>query len=349
MPSVTTPKASVVVPAYERPDMLRTLIASFLLQDHGNCELVISDDSRTDAVERLVRSIGDPRVVYFRNETNLGYAENFLVALERATGEFIIVLGDDDAFMSPTAISEYAKAFAANPSVGYVYSNQAQFGNSLKVDYVFHTFAASRSFARGEEALARLWLTSIFIAGIGLRADFPFRAHYPSETILFPQVELVGHVLCQRDGFGVAQTLIAGRAHGEQLGFYASKGERIKGGERHGTVELFEIFERLRARYGLAFGAGFIEDELVARYGLMLLKEKLVLGNARMQANYRNFCQVSRKAAASRSMKVGYVVALASPRWLLWCGWKGLQAWRNAKNRDEFQPLSAFLQRLART
>jgi glycosyltransferase involved in cell wall biosynthesis len=327
--------------------MLRTLIGSFLAQSKDEKELVISDDSTSNDVERLVASFNCSSIAYFRNEANLGYGRNLLASIERARGDVIVVLGDDDAFVSPYALSRYASVFEANQSVLYAYSNQLQFTNDLRMDYLFRFFQKSRLFKRGREAFEALWLTSIFIPGMAFRAGPRFRALYPEDEMLFPQLQLVGNLLARGDGYGISEPLVGGRAHGEQLGFYASKGERIKGSERHGTVELFEIFERLRKEHNLDFDQEFMEHGLVERYRTMVLKEKLLLGNDRVRANYGNFCRASRLAAQSKSLRASFIVALLSPKPMLWILWKTVTMLRGARYSSIFKPYNDFLKKVA--
>lgn len=307
-------KISVCVPAYNRPKMLSQLIISFLNQDYDNKELVISDDSSNNDVKSVCDSFADERIQYYKNENNLGNAKNFLMCIKRATGDFIIVLGDDDLLFSELALSRYVEVFNKYPDVYYVYSNSIQFSNQLTVEYIFSTFQNDVYYKKGEAAMEGIWATSAFIPGIGLRNNFDFSLYYPSRDILFPQVELVGNIINMHDSFGISDVLIAGRAHNEQLGFYAIKGERIKGTEKHGLVELFEIFRKLNKTYRLNIDETFLSKKLVRQYCTMILKEKMIVGNAKIKYNYKNFCEISDIAKKSKRLKFFYSLALVTPR-----------------------------------
>ncbi len=310
-------KISVCVPSYNRPEMIRQLIMSFLNQDYKNKELVISDDSSNSEVEAVCQSFNDGNIKYYRNEINLGYAKNFLVSIKRATGDYIIVLGDDDLLLSKSTLSKYVEIFNNNPVVNYIYSNSIQFSNKLKVDNILKTFSKNVYFKKGEESMKNIWMTSLFIPGIGLRNNIDFSQYYPKYDMLFPQVELVGHIINLYDSYGISDFLIAGRAHGEQLGFYATKGERIKGTEKHGTVELFEIFGEFKKKYDLSYNDDFISNKFVQKYCTFILKEKMITSNAKIKLNYNNFCRVSKVAAESKKFKVVYYLALLFPKLLI--------------------------------
>ncbi|MHB1500474.1 MAG: glycosyltransferase family 2 protein, partial [Candidatus Dormibacteria bacterium] len=265
--------------------MLRQLIHSFLRQDHPNKELVISDDSSDDLVESMVSRFNDPRIIYMKNEVNLGFAKNLYQAMKLASGAYTIIMGDDDLFLSPEALSKYAEQFASHPSVAYISCNRAQFSSSLAIENVYRTFLDDTLFDAGGESMRGIWTTAIHVAGIGLRNTLDLDRYYPQADYLFPQLEYVGHVINRADTYGIAATLIGIRAHPDQLGFYAIRSERIKGTERHATVELFTIYDRLAKQYIFADNADFLARDLIQRYKTNMLKEKLIIGRTLVRTN----------------------------------------------------------------
>lgn len=308
---------SVCVPCYDRPDMLKQLISSFLKQKYKKKELIISDDSPGDSLKKVVESVGNADIKYFKNAQNLGYCKNFLKSMERAEGDYIVMLGDDDVFQSPDSLGRYVQVFDKYPKVSYVYSNLVQFSNKLKIEYLADIFSEDRLFERGEDAMKGIWTTSIFIPGLAVRNNVDLKKLYPTDDMLFPQLQLVGHIINQSSGYGIADFLIAGRAHPEQLGFYAIKGERIKGAEKHGTVELFTIFDRLANQYKFTFSSNFLARNLVDRFFIMMLKEKTIVGRQRVKQNYEAFCKASPFAKKSNKLKFSFVIAMVMPSWII--------------------------------
>ena len=114
---------SLCVPTYNRADTLKQLIHSFLLQDYKHKELVISDDSSNDDVYNLISSYKDKNIRYYRNKPSLGFPKNFLNSLLKATGDYVITLGDDDVLFSTTTLSRYVEVFDHQPDVHFIYSN----------------------------------------------------------------------------------------------------------------------------------------------------------------------------------------------------------------------------------
>lgn len=310
-------KVSVCVPTYDRPQMTRQLIASFLAQSWEDKEIIISDDSPNDSIEHVAASFASDSIRYFKNIDRLGYEANLRAALLRATGDVLVVMGDDDVFAHPDALARYADVFATNPSVFYAYCNQYQASADLTIERVFTTFPKSQRFERGEPALRALWMTSLFIPGIGLRNGPWIDELYPRAGMLFPQFELVGQLLFRGDGFGISEELVAGRAHDGQLGFYILRGERLAGREKHASLETLEIAHRVLASNDASFDLSFIEEHMVRTVSFIFFKDKLVVTSDEIDKTYRNFCSASQMAAKSRRLAVCAALAKAAPRPLL--------------------------------
>ncbi len=94
------PLVSVMIPVYElqSPDWLRHCINSILGQplDPDQFEIAVIDDASASTVAAEVAQACGPRVTYSRNEVNLGLSWNFNRCIERATGQFVHILHQDD-------------------------------------------------------------------------------------------------------------------------------------------------------------------------------------------------------------------------------------------------------------
>ncbi|WP_298271449.1 glycosyltransferase [Geobacter sp.] len=90
------PLVSVIVPTYNRPDMLPDTLRSILAQTYPHIEIVVVNDAGED-VERLVKEVA-PGAVYLRHERNKGLAGARNTGIRRATGKYIAYLDDDDLF-----------------------------------------------------------------------------------------------------------------------------------------------------------------------------------------------------------------------------------------------------------
>lgn len=283
-------KISVAVTTYKRPKMVEDLIKSYLAQSYQSSELVIVDDCVEDTeTEALVVRYAriDPRIRLIKNKSNLGYCKNFLKSLTESKGEYVVTLGDDDILLDSHALEKYVDVFESNPKVGFIYSSILQFNQDYQMDYVYKNFHQDTLFQTLEESLRGIWLRSCYIPGIGLRNNVDFQALYPEKDWLFPQVELIGKILGTAQAYGIADFLIGGRAHTDQLGFAAVNKKRIKKNERHSSLELIEIFERLVQFYaGIGISLGitndFVKDFFIESHASILPTEKINTGNIRL-------------------------------------------------------------------
>jgi glycosyltransferase involved in cell wall biosynthesis len=92
------PLISVGIPTFNRAATLRRAAESVLGQSHGKLELLISDNASEDGTAELCAELlaRDERVRYVRQPRNLGPTANFNTLFERMSGEFVMVLSDDD-------------------------------------------------------------------------------------------------------------------------------------------------------------------------------------------------------------------------------------------------------------
>jgi len=89
-------KFSVLLPTRNRQEYLRYAIESVLQQDYQNWEIIISDNDSEQDIKGYIASLADPRIKYFRTSTFVPVTDNWNNALEKNTGDYIIMLGDDD-------------------------------------------------------------------------------------------------------------------------------------------------------------------------------------------------------------------------------------------------------------
>lgn len=87
------------MPTYNRAKLLPLAIESVLHQTFDDFELVISNGGSTDNTKKVIESFTDSRLHYVESKERLSIGDNYLQALNHSKGEYIIFLGDDDAFV----------------------------------------------------------------------------------------------------------------------------------------------------------------------------------------------------------------------------------------------------------
>lgn len=89
-------KVSVVMPVYNGEKYLRQAIDSILNQSFSDFEFIIINDCSTDATEQIIKSYDDKRIVYVKNDNNIGVAESLNRGFDIAKGEYIARMDADD-------------------------------------------------------------------------------------------------------------------------------------------------------------------------------------------------------------------------------------------------------------
>jgi glycosyltransferase involved in cell wall biosynthesis len=85
-----------VIPTYDRPDLLAEALESALAQTFEDIEVIVIDDSGRDEIHGVLADFSDTRLQYIRNSHNLGMVLAHLAGFERARGNYVAVLHDDD-------------------------------------------------------------------------------------------------------------------------------------------------------------------------------------------------------------------------------------------------------------
>lgn len=109
---------SVLMPVYNNTAFLREALESVLQQTHDDLEVIVIDDGSEEDVESIVTSYDDPRIVFRKNPTNIGFTRSLNVALDLAHGDFI-ARHDSDDINDVTRIEKELRLFD-DPKVGYV-------------------------------------------------------------------------------------------------------------------------------------------------------------------------------------------------------------------------------------
>ena len=119
---MSEPKISICIPVYQKPEYVIRAIQSIAKQDHKNVEIILSDDSPSSDLKLAIQPyISELDIKYYHNQPALKSPINWNNALDKASGDFYMLLHQDDWLESDKALSIFLKAFSDNPSVGFVF------------------------------------------------------------------------------------------------------------------------------------------------------------------------------------------------------------------------------------
>lgn len=108
---MNSPFFSIVIPTYNRADIISLTLESVLTQGFSAFEILVVDDGSTDDTAAVIARHSNPRLHYYPKENaERGAARNY--GLARARGEYVLFLDSDDQF-HPHHLSTLRAAIAA--------------------------------------------------------------------------------------------------------------------------------------------------------------------------------------------------------------------------------------------
>ena len=120
--SIRMPAVSVIIPTYNRAELLRRTLAGVLQQTLSDFEVLVVDDCSSDDPAAVVAEFNDPRLRYLRQPENAGVAAARNRGLREARAPLVAFLDDDDEWF-PRKLALQVELFQqAPPDVGLVYA-----------------------------------------------------------------------------------------------------------------------------------------------------------------------------------------------------------------------------------
>lgn len=115
-------KFSVLLPTHNRLELLKIAIHSVLKQDFQDWEVIVSDNFSQEDIAGYIQSLNDSRIKYFRTEKFVPVTENWNNAMEKSTGDYVIMIGDDDCLMKGyfTTINQLLEEY---PDPDFIYTS----------------------------------------------------------------------------------------------------------------------------------------------------------------------------------------------------------------------------------
>lgn len=109
------PLVSILIPVYNRENIITETINNALLQTYKNIEIIISDNNSSDNTIAVIKEIAkdEPKIRLLESKDNLGPVLNWIKCVENAKGLYSKILWSDDK-MSPNFITESITLFDQN-------------------------------------------------------------------------------------------------------------------------------------------------------------------------------------------------------------------------------------------
>jgi glycosyltransferase involved in cell wall biosynthesis len=119
------PLFSIVIPTYNRSELVQGAVQSTLAQTLGDFEVVVSDNCSEDDTRAVIERFADPRVRYVRTPTHGTIGDSWEFARSQARGTLVMMLSDDDALV-PDALARFAEAHHRH-GADFLFCNLAEY------------------------------------------------------------------------------------------------------------------------------------------------------------------------------------------------------------------------------
>ena len=160
-------KVSVIIPTYNRGNLIIKSIKSVLNQTFKNLEVIVIDDGSSDNTEHLVNKITDKRLKYVKLSSNKGSSNARNIGIKNANGQFISFQDSDDIFypnkiekqlkniINRNSILDFCKINVIyNSTYSYLIPNKRQENSILKGD-IFNELISRGNFISTQAMLIR--------------------------------------------------------------------------------------------------------------------------------------------------------------------------------------------------
>jgi glycosyltransferase involved in cell wall biosynthesis len=118
----SAPLVTIIVPTYNRRELVQETIDSVLAQDHPRVELLVLDDGSTDGTAEVLERYAREHPKRFRwdRHENMGQARTLNRGFEMMRGDYVGYLSSDDV-LAPSAVRKLAAALDEDPEAVVAY------------------------------------------------------------------------------------------------------------------------------------------------------------------------------------------------------------------------------------
>jgi len=119
---------SVVIPFYNRIDLLTTALLSAKSQSHHNLEIILVNDGSTEPIDEFIELIKTDQRISCYQQKNSGPAAARNLGISKATGKYIAFLDSDDLWEQDKIATQLA--YMEENSLQFSYTNYRRISHS---------------------------------------------------------------------------------------------------------------------------------------------------------------------------------------------------------------------------
>ena len=262
---------SVCIPHYNRSRYLLAVLESIRVQDYPHVEVIISDDCSSDdsleAIPQYIAAVADSTNVqfkYIRQPKNLGYDGNLRAALGAGSGEYLFVLGNDDALPETNTLSKLAGILSQLNYPDVAFSN---FHLADKPGEVQRRAKATAVVGSGPEVALNTFRSFSFVGGLAITSA-AFKKHDTAkhDGSVYVQIYLA------------ARTIAAGGTVGAISESMVAKDVSFPGEEVNSYLDTLARNNRhLHAELGGLDQVGLVACDAILPYGPAKSRQRYIL------------------------------------------------------------------------
>lgn len=183
-------KYSVIVPVYNRPNECEELLESLNHQTQHDFEVIIVEDGSSVPCRDVVERYADKLAVHYYDKPNSGPGQTRNYGVERANGEYVIIL-DSDVVLPEGYFAAIDAELAANPCDAFGGPDRAHelFSTTQKaINYAMTSFFTTGGIRGGKAKLDKFYPRS-FNMGVRREVYQPWQDFLPcvlAKTLISP-------------------------------------------------------------------------------------------------------------------------------------------------------------------
>jgi abequosyltransferase len=190
---------SICIPSYNRPEGLNRLLESIDSKQHmKDIQVVICEDNapkrpEVSSVAEAYKKNSPYQVKYVENQINLGHGANWRQCSTQADGEFLLYMGDDDAFI-PGALDPFIDWVKGHRELGYILRAYRRIEPKGKIQYHKY-YGEDKFYGPGIIPYTEFFMKSILMSGYTIKREYANQFKESSlDSTLYFQMYLAAEV-----------------------------------------------------------------------------------------------------------------------------------------------------------
>lgn len=164
---MSSPRFTIGVTTYDRPELLRQCVETILAQEYGDFEVIVGNDYVSRGLSAEALGLKDPRVRVVNYEANLGEVGNLNMLLSLARGDYFTWQADDD-YYDPGFLAEVERVLARDASLEAIFTSYhvVRSGRTPLRPVMQSGGSGDVRVLSGREFLREYWAHSIRVMGL---------------------------------------------------------------------------------------------------------------------------------------------------------------------------------------